>query len=34
MGTFTGELAHHRASIFGVYFIYGATISGAIALNY
>jgi len=34
MGTFTGELTHHRASIFGVYFIYGATISGAIALNY
>lgn len=34
MGTFTGELTHHRASIFGVCFIYGATISGAVALNY
>jgi hypothetical protein len=33
-GTFTGELTHHRASIFGVCFIYGATISGVVTLTY
>ncbi len=33
-GTFTGELTHHRTSIFGVCVIYAATVRGVVTLSY
>lgn len=34
IGTFIGELTHHRTSIFGTCVIYAATVNGVVTLSY